>query len=213
MSSAEQFGDHPRRCQARLKRKGGKQCGQWALEGVNYCKFHGGRLSQKKLRGEVRISHLPKFYRNTLSKTLSQAVDEMLGVAPEDQLSLFEELAIMRTMAGDAIKLYTLAEQKGKKTIEAAELMRSALKDVVSVCESAARVSAMGKDKISIHDIQHIVNQIVRVAYSTLAEKDARKFERAIKTQVKLPVKDNQGTELTPDKDVLEMDGTIPQCD
>jgi len=206
-------GNHPRRCQARLKARGGEQCKNWALKGVRYCKFHGGRLAQK--RGQIRTSHLPKFYRHVLSKTLAEAVDEMLGVAPEEQLSLFEELAIMRKMAGDAIQLYTLAEEKKKNEakVAAAELMRVALKDVVSVCESAARVSALGKDKISIHDIQYIINQIVRVAHDTLEETDARRFEKALHTHVRLPVKDQTGTDITPDMDVSDMDVTIPNME
>lgn len=180
------------------------------MKDSKYCKFHGGRV--RKARGEVRIDRLPKFYRNVLSKTLKEFVNDSLGAAPEEQLNLFEELAVFRGLACDVIKLHSKAEEGGnfETKAKAAELMKQALKEVVSVCESAARVSAIGKDKISVHDIQYMVNQIVRVAYATLSEEDARRFERSMKRDVKLPIRDESGTVLTPDMDVSEMDATIP---
>lgn len=203
---------HPRQCQAMLKRHGGRQCRRFALVGANYCQFHGGR--NRKARGQVRINHLPFFYRKYLSPTLTAKVEELLNVAPDEQINLFEELALMRTMAGEAVQLYGLAEEKGspEQRTEAALLMRSALRDVVQTCEAASRVVASGKDKVSVHDIQFVVNQIIRVAHATLEEEDAMRFEESLRRDVRIPGRTEQGTHLTPDNDVSMMDATIPHA-
>ena len=96
------FGDHPRRCQCFIKRKG-RQCGRWALVNSNYCQLQFVRRSAKR---DVKVGHLPRFYSKVLSKTLASFIDDSLGSAPSEQMAVFEELALMRHAANQSVTLY-----------------------------------------------------------------------------------------------------------
>lgn len=198
--------DHPRRCHGKIRRKH-KRCGKWALKGRNYCQFCGGRSGRYS-----RVIKLPRFYAKELTGTLQEYVEASLGAAPHEQLNLFEELAIMRAAAAETVALFAAAQQSKDSDTRAAAamLMQEALKHVVATCESAARIEAGSKDKISIHNIAHVVQQIVRIAYAVFGdEAEVKSFERQIRENVKI-AGDKSGTDLTPDVDVGEMDETVP---
>lgn len=200
---------HPRQCRVIVK-KTGKRCHRWALRGIDRCQWHGGRQAQ---RG-VRIHHLPRFYSKILGPTLSTAVEELLGVSPAEQTAVFEELALMRVAASESIKLYAAAcsSEKSETRIAAAGLMQDALKEVVAIAESAARIEAAGKDKLSIHGLQHVVNQLIRLMYDACGDDHsdiAERFEESIRQSLRVP--GEPGTDLKPWEDVSEMDDTIPK--
>ncbi len=204
--------DNPRRCQSlKINRD---PCRRWALRGSNYCQFHGGRSGKR-----VRNHHLPTFYSSKLTRTLSAAVEECLDKSPHEQLNLFEELALMRVQAGDAVKLYGAALELSDDNPAAPELqtdagliMRDSLKDVISTCEAAARIEAASKDRITLNDVAFIVAQIVRIAYEVFDDdmERAQQFEVLVRDKVKI-TDGGRGTDITPDQDVQDMDGTIPR--
>jgi len=204
--------DHPRRCQAKFKRKPGKICRNFALRDSRFCKFHGGARDRALGRG-VRVNHLPRFYQNVLTKTVAQLVEDQLGASPNEQLQIYEELALMRVAASQAVRLYGAALELGKDDIinNASVLMRDALESVVDTCETAAKIEASAKDKFSIHSLQQVVNQIVRLAHEVFGDDQSKveMFERLMRTKIKMPVGES-GTTLTPDQDVTEMDDTVP---
>jgi hypothetical protein len=152
------------------------------------------------------------FYSKHLTGTLKAYVETCTGIDPNDQLSLFEELALVRHLAGDSIRLYQGAQQSGKPELlsGATALMREALSHVVKTCEAAARIDALAKDKISIHNLTFLVEQIVRIAFKTLDEDDARRFEVMVRSEIRIQ-SGPDGTMLTPDMDVTAMDDTIPK--
>lgn len=157
---------------------------------------------------------MPRFYSKYLTRTVQEAVEEALAVSPREQLQLFEELALMRDLAGQAVALYSAARETGKAEVmmQAGMLMQQHLKEVIATCESAARIDAAAKDKVSVHTLHHFVDQLVRVAFETFGDTDkAREFEFAIRTQIKLPSSGVNGTDITPDQDVTEMDRSVPQ--
>jgi len=197
--------DSPYRCQA--KRRCGEQCKRWALKESSYCQFHGGRGNSR-----TRTDHLPAFYAKRLTKTLQAAIEEQLEQAPHEQLQLFEELALMRVYARDAVILYNAAVDKGSEELRlsAGALMAQVLGDVAKMCQSASNVSLAGKDKVSIHNIEYVVGQIVRILYQTLDDEDAQRVEERIRSDLK--VYDQTGTTITPDQDVLAMDATVPNA-
>jgi len=201
--------DHPRRCKA--LRHDRSQCERYALKDSNYCSFHGGRRADKH---RVRIDHLPKFYSKRLGPTLTARLEELTGAAPSEQLSLLEELSLMRVLAGDTVALYDAAvgTEKTELVANAGMLLRDALRQVADMCEKAARVDALAKDKISIHHLSFVVNQIVRIAAEVFGDDTTRaaQFEQLIRERVRLP-SIQQGTLLTPDADVVDMDSTIPK--
>jgi hypothetical protein len=207
---------HPRQCQAKLRKKNGKKCNRWAMTGARFCHLHGGRRSANN---NVRIGHLPMWYSKHLSKTIAEAIEESLAVDPSEQLSLYEELAIMRHTATTAVTLYSKAHevQDPKKRDEAiaaaGALLQEAMRSVASMCEAAGRVESNKKDKFSIHNLHYVVNRIVQISHKVFHDQPdkAKEFERLIRSEVKL-ADDVSGTSITPDQDVIDMDMTIPKC-
>lgn len=161
-------------------------------------------------------------YSKYFSKTLKDAIQEQLDTPPLERLQLFEELALMRDLAGQSIALYSIAReaaasQPGNErliacVLGAGETMRLHLAEVVNVCEKAARLDEAAKDKISIHTLTFVVNQIVKCAYDVFGD-DPRIMilDTMLKNKVRLPSTGTAGTDLTPDLDVQAMDATVPR--
>lgn len=195
--------------QCKANRRNGRRCRRYALRTSDYCQFHGGRG-----KVVVKTCHLPMFYSKHLGRTLQAAVEEQLGMDPSDQLNLFEELALIRSGAGQAVKLYdaALTQADSDLRLEAARQMRDWLDTVRSFAESAARVKASGSDKISVHDLKYVVAQVTRIMWRVCGEDHeflAKKFERLVREEIKMP-HEVVGTDLTPDLVVTDMDATVP---
>ena len=146
-------------------------------------------------------------------------MEDCLDKAPHEQLNLFEELALMRVQAGQAVKLYGAALELPDDNPSAQELqanagliMRDSLKDVISTCEAAARIEAASKNRITLNDVAFIVAQIVRIAYEVFDDDmdRAQQFEVLVRDKVKI-TDSGRGTDVTPDQDVQDMDDTIPR--
>ncbi len=201
--------DHARRCQAQ-SRHTRKRCWKWALKGVRTCAFHGGRTAQKYQRNGGRSSLR---YSKYLSKTLESKVEELTQGRHDSQLNLYDELALMRVMASDTIKLYDAALTKGKESTiaNATALMQSALTEVRDMCLAASRVERDAEDKISARSISLFINQIVRCIQRVIPDDDAlvMRLETDIRETVRLP-EELAGTLLTPSQVVIEMDQSIP---
>lgn len=199
-------------CQ-RIKRDG-LRCRKWRLKGYDYCEFH----KKGGLTVQGRVRKLPPLYRYKLRESLQDKMIELMGEDPREALNLFEELALMRIAAGQAVTLFDKAhdvEDEGKRLellMSTASLMGGCLKEVQSMCESAARVESQGKDKYSIHSMKVIIDQIVLVSHKVFKAHPALvlEFQEAINEHVRLPT-ENVGTSITPDQDVLDMDDTIPK--
>lgn len=204
--------DHPRRCQARTK----KPCRMYACRDSRFCPRHGGK--KNSYRDGVRVAHLAKFYSRHLTGTLKDYVESVLGESPESQLNLFEELAIFRHTTCEAIKLYDLAQasDKPETRMAAAVMVREQLAEVGELAERAARVEAAMRDKVSVHNLQYLVNQLTRIMHDVCEKHDRRdiaeEFERLVSDRVKV-AGTVQGTTLTPSQDVREMDDLIPRGD
>lgn len=196
-------------------------CRQYRLKDGVYCKKHS--VGPNAIRGNRT---LPKFYKRHLTKTLADRLDELTGGAPSEQLSLFEELALMREASGTAVALYGIAHDACAQQPENAKLqatlmaatamMQESLSEVVRVCEAAARVDAHAKDKVSIYALHHFVDQIVRAAYDTfegnVEQQVLDRFDELLKSRIKLPGGDGQGgTKSLPSDDVADMDASVPK--
>jgi hypothetical protein len=168
---------------------------------------------------------MPRFYGKYLTRTLSEALEESTSISPAEQLQLYDELALIRDAAGQAVQMYALAREALEQNKDAAKtsalqqivmqaslLMRDHLSEVVKVCESAARIEQQAKDKISIHQLHFFINQIVRCAYDAFdgSIEHAQTFENYVRNHIRLPASGENGTALTPDMDVQAMDDTVP---
>jgi hypothetical protein len=203
--------DHERRCKA--TRRCGLRCERWALKGSNYCQFHGGR---RKGQGKYWTQSVSRFYKRALTESLEAALSEHTAMKPDDQLALFEELALVRESASAHVKIYAAALETGKQDtiLAAGELMALSMQRVAEMCKAAASVNSTQKDKFSIHDLNYIIEQIVRISYDCFKDEDlVNVFAHRVRTELQLHEKD-RGTSITPDQEVTEMDrltlGDVP---
>jgi len=199
---------HPRACKAK-RRRDGEPCCKWAVPGRNYCKFHGGHVGGKG----PRVNRLPVFYAKRLSGTLKQVIETSLDAPVSEQCSVLEELAVMRETAMQVMLLFDVALTSGKEKLilNASMLVRDALKEIVATAKVAQDIENAASDKLSVHALGHVVNQIVKLAYEAFKDDlpKARVFEKLIHEKLVMPV-EQVGTNLTPDQDALDMDSTVP---
>lgn len=167
------------------------------------------------------------FYRRVLCTTLQKHVEENLAAPVSDQLSILEELAIMRQIASESVQVYAVAieglKDKNNKEAEnlrimAGQLCADSLKMVADFCEKAARIDSLQRDKFSIHTINSVVAQITNMFHSVCEKSGNRElaeaFEEKVRNELRVPAainNTNSGTSLTPDQDVTEMDDTVPK--
>lgn len=187
---------HERQCRAR-SRVTRERCRRWALVGSNYCQFHGGRRAQQI----VRKRKLPGFYSKYLGPKLSERVKELLDKPHDEQVALYEELAIARANACEALKLaQPLFEEKElEETTKSLIIstLSTAMNNVKDLCLAASRLEKEQEDKVSIKVINLIVYQII-VAINDVCgtenEDVAKAIANAIDEKVRLPLNDK----LTP---------------
>jgi len=200
---------HARQCQGTSTHTR-LQCRRWALKERNYCARHGGRQTFG-----AKVNRLPRMYSHLLGGTMEETMDAMLDESPAEQIQLFEELALTRVVCQDAVKLFAAAQQgSDEQKILAQQIMCDALKFVKDMCEGAAKVDSNAKDKFSVQHVRHIANQITKCAHEAFGVDNpeaVKHFAELLKTKVKMPSAENEGTDITPDQDVTEMDATIPK--
>lgn len=222
--------DHPRCCKATALNTG-LQCRTPAMRDSDFCRIHQFRVSSKN--GYVR---LPRRYK-IISKTLQQRLEE-LEEDSASQLELREELNLYRASADDAILMYQTAieiREAAETKLEAAEqnerdgllaakqaadtlveraasVMRSVLREVRECALDAAKIETMAKGNFTVSSVRSIVTQISRIMYEVCGEDNleiAEEFDRRLNEKVK--ISDSvEGTMITPDQDVLEMDSMVP---
>jgi hypothetical protein len=194
----------------------------------DYCKFHGGTKSRPEKTTKKRIDQLPPLYSAMLNQTLRNSIADQLDLPKADQLGFREELAIFRTTGNMVLTTYSaaldsLADPKSEKTpvekidgLQASSAMvQQFLKDVVALGKDVATVEAIGKDKISIHDIYYVINQIIKIIHDECGDKDehglAGRLVERLNTELDLPGDEKQeGATLDTDELILEALQTIP---
>lgn len=215
--------NHPRRCQAKLK--AGRKCGNWALRGIDYCKFHGG-AAIKALRDKTSVTQpRPKdmarlrFYSKRLGPKLEEFVAQCIEQPETEQLQLFEELALMRSLAGEAIGLFSAASElpeanpkRHELILNAGMVMQTALEQVRVMAKTAADINALSKDKFSVHALHDVKMQLLRIVDVAFGHdtEGLKTFADLVETQLRLPKVGVEGTTITPDSDVMQMDELIP---
>jgi hypothetical protein len=232
-----------RQCKAHARRLG-RRCRAPAMRGTDYCRKHGGHAHRSRSAKNLLLKNirLPRFYKRYLTQTLNEVIEEMTSLAPAEQLQMYEELALLRDAAAMHVQLYSVAREGLERIIStdgieserakamrqvlvgAAEQMRSQLLSVISVGESAARIEANARDKVSVLSLHHFVDQVVRCAHEAFGGDHegitrAKVFDEMLRTSIRLPPVPDSGsnlspTSLTPDAtpDVMAMDDTVPRA-
>ena len=156
---------------------------------------------------------MPYFYSKKLKGTLQDAVEAALQQDPSEVLALYEELAIVRTTALDVIRLYEAALESNDASAACTVgiAVRGVMKDVAEMVKNAAELEYKRADKLSVHNLAMVVNQIVRISAEVFGDdmEKAEEFRKLVIEQLKV---DKGGTDITPDQDAADMDATVPHA-
>lgn len=188
---------HPRCCIAILKRKGGRKCLHWAEPNSRYCKYHNGarpHINWKKLG-------MPTFYSKRLGPTLAKAVLELSAKPLNEQAAMYEELALMRAAAGEAVKLASAALESpvADESMRAAAvgIILNAMNQVTLVIERLAKIEANAQDKLSLRSIDAFIVQMTAIMAEVLGEEHeemAAVITDRIKSEIRVPLDGLRGT-------------------
>lgn len=202
----------------------GTRCTQWALKGQKRCRHHGGRrlnappVGKDDIASTAYLLRFPAVYSKHLSDSLKSRLAELQG---QDKYDLTPELDLARCTALDAAKLYdvvsTLSDDEDglSKKIAVGQVLRDTMHEVADICGKAQNVAAGNKrGVIDVQALHLVVVQMITIAHDIFGDvvppELIEEYGERIK-QIKLPRDGTEGTELTPDTDVLAMDDTIPR--
>jgi hypothetical protein len=115
---------------------------------------------------------MSRFYKTKIGGALRERFDEMMSASHSEMLSLYEELALARAAAGEAIALASVAmsSEKPETRQHGAELVHQAVTRVAELVKAAADVEAKAKDTISVGVLDLIVMQFTRAVYDVLGD-------------------------------------------
>lgn len=138
------------------------------------------------------------FYSKHLGPKLSERVRELLDHPHDVQISLYEELAVARANACEALKLaQPLFDEKTKLNPETRSLiidtLGTAMTNVKELVLAASRLEKDAGDKVSVKVINLVVMQIVMAINDVCGTKHlgiAQAIEKAIDERVRLPMND-----------------------
>lgn len=143
---------------------------------------------------------MPGFYSKYLGPKLSERVRELVDVPHDEQISLYQELAVARATACEALKLaQPLYDEKTAKklTPETKSLMiqtlGQAMSEVKDLVMAASKLEKDAGDKVSMKVINLIVMQIVFAINDVCGTENLALAEAIAKTideRVRLPLND-----------------------
>lgn len=227
--------EHPRRCEAYVRRTG-MQCRQWKMPGhPKYCRYHRGKHSSRRAP-DIRKGLRKMIYARHLGEKLCERVEYAADHCT--MITLRDELAAARALVCDSFLLYQALEKQAdikglnevkKATVlaEAAGIVMGQLKEVTSIAKEAHRIESESLlDMKSLHVVLLQVAQIVEEGLNDLGESGvpdtllksvSTKLADTIRNEVRLPKKGEAATTtITPtliDATVVDMDNTIPAED
>lgn len=207
--------DHKNRCQGK-KRRTRNRCKRWALKGSKYCQFHGGR--QKVAKKIMR-----KRYAKFLGQTLRDKINELSTDPHFDQVNLYDEIAIARLGAIQALKLAEPAllgthDLKPETIALSLSCLHDAMDRVRDVVVAASKIEKDSDGRVSLRVVDLVIVQIIKTIYKICPDETlAIELEKTIRDTVRLPVIADgssgamiaEGVENTPDCIVNEMDASI----
>lgn len=136
---------------------------------------------------------MPGFYSKFVGPKLRAQLDEMLQESHDKQLSLYEEIAVSRTAAMQALALAEPAltgEIKDPRLVSLSiSVVQQAMSHVANLVQVAARIEKDADDKFSLKVLALFVMQITKAVYEVLGEDNetAARIVAAIDDRVKVP--------------------------
>lgn len=167
------------------------------------------------------------FFRKHIGPKLTALLDEALEIKMFD---VQEELAIVRTTCIQQVQVYNSLQEiwanpatrpvtpEAIKAFDAAiaecgSQVKSAMNDITFQVERQAKIHSMVAEKIHPNAIADVVRQINRMVFECFGQSDwkgVERFNNMLTTELELPSLKNQGTTITPDKQVQMMDESVP---
>lgn len=169
-----------------------------------------------------RGHYLPRFYTKALRPTLAARVEEAVAeMPPVTQLDVSAELTMIRLVAEDSVRQYADAHEltdEGKREaakIMMGEMMLARMKEVMSACDTAAKISEV-KLRVQgafVDVMGAVITSVLKAAWQVFGDDvKVAEFERVLREHLEVrSVPGYDGTELTPDQDVIGMDDTVPK--
>lgn len=167
---------------------------------------------------------MSRFYGHLLGPKLRDVFDGKMRAPIEEQQQVVEELAMMRVIAGDAVKMYnqiveneTLTpEKKESLLLGAGAVCRNALEEVAKVAKISADIQQKNTGEITILSLRATIHQLLDMMRKVCGHEFhfiAEAFERMVDEQLQLPKRlgTNRTPEIDVDAQVTLMDDAIPQ--
>lgn len=163
-------------------------------------------------------------YSQWLGKRLKDKVTEFVGKPHDDAVSLYNELALARSVAADAIALYGAAldgNVDAATKMQAGTVMNAALDSVKDLVLACSKIEKDAEDKVSMKIVYLFMTQITKAIHTALQgdERLALLIDAQIEKDVRLPKAGEDFTEdtalvATPADFVLAMDkATLGESD
>ena len=169
--------------------------------------------------------------RYKLNPKLAALVKAELDRDPDEQLAIYEELALMRVHTADYVALYSdaveaeqIARDAGNfealrlaqdRRVRAGALMSESIQRITEACAKATKIQNAQKDRFSIHDIKFILLHIQRICSTVVGAESpylAEKFIRVIEEDLSIPRISaiDRGTQLSIDETAIHFDASVP---
>ena len=170
-------------------------------------------------------------YGNLLSGALKEFVTGQLAKPAESQVEVFEELALHRATAAQAVEVYSKAADKLSQLREnpnasadekqaafqmqyqTAEMMKRELLSVAALAKTASQIQSTQTNQLSLSAMEAIISNIIDLIYDALRPETnglqiAARIEKKISSQISVNL--DRGTVLLPSDELVQsMDLTV----
>lgn len=212
-------------------------CNKYALKGQRYCRKHNAN-NLKGVKGHGKMPAHYKVITMTLASRLREMEQNSHNaLSLREELALVrvtaDEAVAMFSVAFDhklqAEASYQAACASGSEAViaperarlekarllhdAAASTLRAVFKEVRDTALDAAKIEALSAGKFTAGSVKSILSQATLLLHEVCGDEHddiARRFEELLYTRVKLDVLESTGTLITPDKDAIEMDESVP---
>lgn len=135
------------------------------------------------------------FYSKQLGPTLAEKLQELTGKPHSEQLQLYEEIALARCAAAEALRTVAPVFEGNPNVTDsmrslACGIVQEAMSNVAQLVETASRIEKNAEDKISVNVLNLFVVQITYAIYKILGRENlhlAKRIDAAIQETVRLP--------------------------
>lgn len=165
---------------------------------------------------------MSKRFTKYLGLTLKAKIEELTSESHHDQINLYDEIAIARLAAVQALKLAEpvlngTVDVKPEVTMLALDCLRESMNHIRDIVIAAAKIEAAAGGKVSLRVIDLIVIQVIKAIHDVCPNVElADKIEKQIRDTVRLPSENAPvdgviavGVESTPEVMVMEMDQSV----